>query len=150
MKHGLAIFLLLTSINSHAALNKWVDADGNVHYSDTAPPDVKVEKLRGSAAPGTATAVSGVAAQKTLAEREAEWKKSQKSKEEAAQKAAREQEAALVKQKNCEIARNNLTTLENSPAIVTYNEKGERTVMDDASRKQNTAEARKSVSSFCN
>ena len=150
MKHCLAIFLLLTSINSHAALNKGVDADGKVHYSDTVPPDVEVKKLRSSAAPDIATAVSGVAAPKTLAEREAEWKKSQKSKEEATQKAAREQEAALVKQKNCEIARKNLATYENSPAIVTYNEKGERTFMDDTSRKQNAEEARKSVSSFCN
>ena len=150
MKHSLAIFLLLTSINSHAALNKWVDADGKVHYSDTVPPDVKVKTLRNSAAPDTIMPVSGVAAPKTFAEREVEWKKSQKSKEEVTQKAAQEQEAALVKQKNCEIARKNLATYENSPAIVTYNEKGERTVMDDASRNQNTAEARKSVSSFCN
>jgi hypothetical protein len=102
MKYSLAIFLLLTSITSHAALNKWVDADGKVHYSDTAPSDVKVKTLRSSAAPEAITPVSGVAAPKSLAERNAEWKKSQKSKEEAAQKAAQEQEAALVKQKNCE------------------------------------------------
>ena len=150
MKYSLAIFLLLTSITSHAALNKLVDADGKVHYSDTAPSDVKVKTLRSSAAPDAITPVSGVAAPKSLAEREAEWKKSQKSKEEATQKAAREQEAALVKQKNCETARNNLATLENSPAIVTYSEKGERTLMDDAARKQSIEEARKLISSFCN
>jgi len=150
MKYSLAIFLLLTSITSHAALNKWVDADGKVHYSDTAPSDVKVKTLRSSAAPEAITPVSGVAAPKSLAERNAEWKKSQKSKEEAAQKAAQEQEAALVKQKNCETARNNLATLENSPAIATYNEKYERVLMDDAARKQSIDEARKLISSFCN
>jgi len=150
MKYSLAIYLLLTSITSHAALNKWVDADGKVHYSDTAPADVKVKTLRSSAAPDAITPVSGVAAPKSLAEREAEWKKSQKSKVEAAQKAAQEQEAALVKQKNCESARNNLSTYENSPAIVMYNEKGERAFMDDTARKQNIDEARKAVSSFCN
>jgi hypothetical protein len=150
MKYSLAIFLLLTSITSHAALNKWVDADGKVHYSDTAPSDVKVKTLRSSAAPEAITPVSGVAAPKSLAERNAEWKKSQKSKEEAAQKAAQEQEAPLVKQKNCETTRNNLATLENSPAIVTYSEKGERALMDDAARKQSIDEARKLISSFCN
>jgi len=150
MKHSLAICLLLTSFSSHAALNKWVDTDGKVHYSDTAPADVKVKTLRSSVAPDAITPVSGVAAPKSLAEREAEWKKSQKSKEEATKKAAQEQEAALVKQKKCEIARNNLATLENSPAIVTYNEKGERAFMGDAARKQNIDEARKTVSSFCN
>ena len=150
MKHSLAICLLLTSITSHAAVNKWVDADGKVTYSDTVPADVKVKTLRSSAAPDAIMPVSGVAASKSLAEREAEWKKSQQIKEEAAQKAAQEQEAALVKQKNCEGARKNLATYENSPAIVTYNEKGERTFMDDATRNQNMEEARKLVSSFCN
>ena len=150
MKHGMAIFLLLTSINSHAALNKWVDADGKVHYSDTAPSDVEVKKLRSSVAPDIATAVSGVAAPKTLAEREAEWKKSQKSKEEATQKAAREQEAALVKQKNCDGARGNLATYENSPRMVQYDAKGERTYLDDAARAQKTEEARKAIGTYCN
>jgi len=150
MKYSLAIYLLLTSITSHAALNKWVDTDGKVHYSDTAPSDVKVKTLRSSAAPDAITPVSGVAAPKSLAEREAEWKKSQKNKEEAIQKAAQEQEAALVKQKNCESARSNLAGYENSRAIVKYDSKGERTFLDDASRKQNIDEARKVVSSFCN
>lgn len=150
MKYSVAVFLLLTSITSHAALNKWVDADGKVHYSDSAPADVKVKTLRSSVAPDATTPVSGVAAPKSLAEREVEWKKSQKNKEEATKKAAQEQEAALVKQKNCEIARNNLTTLQNSPAIVTYNEKYERVLMDDAARSQNIDDARKAVSSFCN
>ena len=150
MKYSLAICLLLTSISSHAALNKWVDADGKVHYSDTAPADVKAKKLRSSAAPDAITAVSGIAAPKSLAEREAEWKKSQKSKEEATQKADQEKEASAIKQKNCETARSNLATLENSPAIVTYNEKGERIYMDDSSRKQGIEESRKAVSSYCN
>jgi hypothetical protein len=150
MKHSLAIFLLLTSISSHAALNKWVDADGKVHYSDTAPADVKAKTLKSSSAPDSLSPANGPAAPKTLAEREAEWKKSQKSKEEATQKEAQQKEAAAIKQKNCESARSNLSTLENSPAIVTYNEKGERIYMDDASRKQNIDEARKAVSSYCN
>lgn len=150
MKHYLALLLLLTSFSSHAALNKWVDAEGKVHYSDTAPADVKAKTLRSTSAPDSLSPVSGTAAPKTLAEREAEWKKSQKSKEEATQKEAQQKEAAAIKQKNCEIARSNLATLENSPAIVSYNEKGERTYMDDASRKQSIEDSRKAVSSNCN
>jgi hypothetical protein len=150
MNHGLAIFLLLISCNSHAALNKWVDANGKVHYSDTPPADAKVKILRSSAAPDAITTNSEAAAPKTLAEREAEWKKSQKLKEEAEQKASQEKEAASERQKNCENARSNLTILENSPAIATYNDNGERTFMDDVSRKQRTDEARKAVSSYCN
>ena len=150
MKYCLAICLLLTSINTYAALNKWVDADGKVHYSDSAPVDVKVKKLRGSTAPDTSAPASGVSAQKSVAEREAEWKKSQKSKDEAEKKAALEKENVAIKQKNCDGARGNLAAYENSPRMVQYDAKGERTYLDEAGRAQEIEAARKAVSTNCN
>jgi len=150
MKYSLAICLFITSMSSHAALNKWVDADGKVHYSDSAPTDVKVKTLRSSSAPDATTSASGVSAPKTLAERDADWKKSQKAKEEVAQKAEQEKEAALIKQKNCESARSNLAGYENSRAIVKYDANGERSFLDDASRNKTIEDARKTVSTYCN
>jgi hypothetical protein len=150
MNYSLAICLLLTSMTSHAALNKWVDADGKVHYSDSAPTDVKAKTLRSSSAPDAIAPASSVSAPKTLAEREADWKKSQKTKEEAAQKAEQEKEAALVKQKNCESARSNLAGYENSRAIVKYDANGERSYLDEAARNKTIEDARKTVSTYCN
>ena len=150
MKYSLAACLIMISLGANAALNKWVDAEGKVHYSDTAPSDAKVKTLRSSNVTEATTTASGVAPQKTTAEREAEWKKSQKLKDDAAQKAAQEQEAASIKQKNCENARTYLANMENSPVVANYNAKGERVIMDDASRMQKTEEARKAVSSNCN
>ena len=149
MKQLLIVTLLLTSLNASAALHKWVDADGKVHYSDTVPADVSAEKVRHSSAPDTSSPSSEPSAPKSLAEREADWKKSKKSKEDAAQKAAKEQEVALAKQKNCEGARNNLANYENSPVIVTYNEKGERAYLDESTRQKKIEEARKFASSHC-
>ena len=150
MKNCLAMFLILASMNSSAALNKRVDANGKVHYSDTAPTDATVQKIRTSSAPDTGTQASGVPAQKTLAEREAEWKKSQKAKEETSAKEAKEQEAIQIKQKNCDSARSNLAGYENSPRMVTFNANGEKTILDESARQQKIDEARKAVSSFCN
>lgn len=150
MKHCLAICMLLTSISTHAALNKWVDADGKIHYSDSVPADVKVKKLRSFTAPDASAPASGVPAQKSLAEREADWKKSQNSKDEAEKKAALEKENASIKQKNCEGARGNLAAYENSPRMVQYDAKGERTYLDDTARAQKIDEARKAVSTYCN
>lgn len=150
MKHSLAICLLLTSMTSQAALNKWVDAEGKVHYSDSAPSDVKVKTLKSTSAPDAISTVSGVSAQKTLAEREADWKKSQKLKEEDAKKADQEKEVALIKQKNCESARGNLAGYENSRAIVKYDSKGEPAYLDDAARSQTIENARKEVNKYCN
>lgn len=149
MKHSLAICLLLITNTSHADISKWADAEGKVHYSDTPSIDYKVKTMKSTAAHGSLMPASGVAIPKTLAEREVEWKKSQKSKEEAAQKAAKEQEAASIKQKNCENARGNLKTLENTPVLVTYNSNGERAIIDDATRKQKADEARQAVTSYC-
>jgi len=150
MKYSLAISLLLTAINAQSALNKWVDAEGKVHYSDSAPSDAKVKTLRSASAPDAMTPVSGVTAPKSLAEREAEWKKSQQSKDEDAKKADLVKEAALIKQKNCVSARSNLAGYENSRAIVQYDSKGERAYLDDAARSQAIENARKEVSKYCN
>jgi len=153
MKHILLASLLFISINSYAEIKKWVDEEGKVHYSDTSPNNINAKTIRNTARhdnADTLTPASGVAIPKTLAERDAEWKKSQKTKEEDAQKVAKEKEAALTKQKNCEISRNNLATLENSPEISSYNSKGERTLMDDNARKQSIKEARKAITTFCN
>lgn len=150
MKPYLAIYLLLYSVSTLAALNKWVDTDGKVHYSDTPPSDVKVKMLKSSNVTEAAIDAGGVPPQKTLAEKEAEWKKSQKAKEDASQKAAQEQEIILTKKKNCETSRSYLEKIENSPLVAQYNSQGERTIMDDASRQQRIEEARKAVSTHCN
>jgi hypothetical protein len=150
MKPYLALCLFLCGFNTLAALNKWVDADGKVHYSDTPPPDVTVKRLRSSNVTEAATETNSVAPEKTLAEKEAEWKKSQKTKEEANQKAAQEQEAILTKKKNCDTSRNYLEKIENSPLVAQYNAQGERTIMDEAGRLQRIEEARKAVAAHCN
>ena len=145
MKPYLPVCLFLLSFSAYGVLNKWVDADGKVHYSDEPPPlDVKAKKL------AMPSAASGVPAQKTYIELESELKKTQKAKEEAGQKASRQQEETLAKQKHCASLRTHLTTLENSPRIATYNDKGERTLMDDATRQKEMEEARKQISSNCN
>lgn len=145
MKRYLSVCLLLLSFSAYGALTKWVDADGKVHYSDGPPPDnIKTKTL---SIPHDS--VSGVPAQKTFVEREAERKKAQKAKEETSQKATQQQEEAVAKRKNCMGAKANLRALENSPKIATYNDKGESSLMDDSTRRQSIEEARKQISLYC-
>ena len=144
MKRYLPICLLLLSFSAYGALTKWVDADGKVHYSDEPPPlDVKAKKL------AMPSAASGVPAQKTFVEREAEWKKAQKAREETSQKVTQQQEEAVTKKKSCAGAKANLRAFENSPLIATYNDKGELSYMDDSTRRKNIEDARKQISIYC-
>ncbi len=149
MKYSLTIFLLLFSLNSHA-INKWVDANGKVHYSDEPPPDnakvvQSVRKTRSEDLPASAPAP-----RKTIFEQEADLKKQRKAKDEAAQKAAQEQEQAQLKKKNCDTSRSQLANLQNAPRIASYDANGQVSVMDDNARQQAISDAQAAISTYCN
>ncbi|MGA7749112.1 MAG: DUF4124 domain-containing protein, partial [Gallionella sp.] len=92
MNKYLLFLLILTSTNAFAAISKWVDSNGQVHYSDQPPPsDAQPKTLRSDDNTQDTQNASSVAAPKTIAEREAELKKAQIAKKEAADKAAQKQ-----------------------------------------------------------
>jgi hypothetical protein len=145
MKYFLTIALLLISFNSYAELHKWIDANGDVHYSDTPPPPgVKVETITTHASRGPSTP------EKSFVEQAADINKANKKKEEAAKTEAEKQKEAQARQQDCEQARNRLMTLKTAPRIATVNDKGERTIMDDATRQKQMEEANAAVSKYCN
>lgn len=143
------IALALIGLNAHAGLNKWVDAEGKVHYSDTPPPDAKTESVRNIAGKGQADSPASYSP-KSVAEREAEWRKNKAEKDETAQKKSQQDEQAKVKQQNCENARQNVRTLEEGGRVVTYDANGEKSYMDDEARAKRLEEARKVIASNCN
>lgn len=154
MKYGLLILLVLASVNSYAGLTKWVDKDGNVHYSDAPPPEgVKSESVRiQSPDEGTSqgsTPASGPAKAKSIYEMERDLNKERKAQEEADKKAAEKEKEAEAKQRNCAAAQNQLSTLRNAPRIATYDAQGNRSIMDDATREEQIRQAEASVSQFC-
>lgn len=143
------IALSLIGLNAHAGLNKWVDAEGKVHYSDTPPPEVKTQTVPNISGKGQTEAPASYSP-KSYAEREAEMKKSKLDKEETAQKKAQQDAQAEAKKRNCDAARQNARSLEEGGRIFTYDEKGERTYMEDGARAQRLDEARKAISTNCN
>lgn len=146
---AIVIMSLLTS-NAHAEMHKWIDANGNVQYSDSVPPGVTTtQTVRNVAGKGQVQAPATYSP-KSYVEREAELKKSKQEKEDASQKKARQEAEADSKKQNCTIARENARTLEEGTRVVTYDANGERTYLDDDARAQRLAEARKSISENCN
>lgn len=150
MTKYLLILLILASTNVLAAINKWVDSDGKVHYSDQPPPpNVRPKTLRSDVDTQGSASASSVAAPKTIAEREAELKKAQKEKKEAADKAAQKQSAAEAQQASCNIAQQNLRALQEGIRMVEIDAKGERSFLDDKQREQGIAKAQKDISTYC-
>lgn len=142
------IALSLLGLNAHAALNKWVDAEGKVHYSDSPPPDVKAQTVRPLSGKGQAEAPASYSS-KSYTEREAELKKSSLEKEETSKKKAQQDAAAEARKRNCAAARQHARSLEEGTRVFNYDANGERAYLDDDARAQRLEEARKTISADC-
>ena len=154
MNKHLLILLLLVSANAFPALTKWVDANGQVHYSDVPPPsneNVKIlRKTSSETGPKSGDdSASAVAAPKTIAEREAELKKAQQAKKEAADKAAKQQADAEAKKAYCATLQQNLRALEEGVRIMEVDASGNRSMLEDEQRQQRIAKAQQDINTNC-
>ena len=144
---GRLLFLgaLALTAHAHAEMYKWTDGQGKVHYSDQ-PPTVDVQTIK---APTAGQAETTTEATQSLNAKDQAFQKRQKDAEEARAKAEKEAEQARVKRENCDKARKNLSTLQNTPRVHTTNAAGQRTYMDDAARANAVESSQKAVSDFC-
>jgi hypothetical protein len=96
-----------------------------------------------------ATKAAAPAAQKTLAEREQEYRKRQLDRAEAEKKQADEQALAARRQQECNRARGYLRQLEDGIRIARTDAQGNREILDDAQRAAETARAREVIQATC-
>jgi hypothetical protein len=141
----LTFVCLFACTSAYAALYKWTDASGKIHYSDQ-PPIIDTQSLKSSHT-GQAEATSQ--ATKSLNAKDQEYQKRRKDEDEARAKADAEAERMRVKRENCTRARNALDTLQNTPRVYSTNAAGQRVYLDDAARASAQASAQKSVSENC-
>jgi hypothetical protein len=149
MSKLLLILSLLAGTNAFADIIKWVDAQGQVHYSDQPPPpDARPKTLRSDSESGD-TASSEVPAEKTIAERAAELKRDHLEKQAAADKDAQKKAAEDALKQNCASAQSNLKSLQSGVRIMEIDANGERKYIDDTERQQRIAKAQHDISNSC-
>jgi hypothetical protein len=155
----LSVALLGTTLALPAAAQwKWRTANGQIQYSDLPPPPGVSEKdilqrptaasLR-AAAPTTAPAASAASQPGKSLDPELEARRKKNEQEEAAKAKAEEQRVAAAKAENCNRAREQLRTLESGMRIARVNEKGEREILDDKLRADETKRARDVAAANC-
>ena len=151
MKIIIAIIMMLAALAAHAQqLVKCVGKDGKVEYAAQCPSGVKEEQTGIRNTKEGPTSNGKAPAQKTTAEREAEFRKRQTDQQQAAAKKEDEAKDAEARKQNCANARETLAALDTGQRIVrTDPTTGERSYLDDAERAKATAEARRSVDSWC-
>ena len=153
---------MMFCINAFAEVNKWVDENNRVHYSDQPPPSSAKSKKLGSTAKAKASAETSDATgssnatessesgePKTIAEREAELRKKQKADKEAADKAVQNQANKEANQENCTQAQLSLKALQGEMRIMELDANGERVYLDNEQRQQRIAKTQQDISRLC-
>ncbi|WP_280156142.1 DUF4124 domain-containing protein [Piscinibacter sp. XHJ-5] len=143
-----------------AAQWKWRDKGGQIQYSDLPPPAGVSEQdilQRPSAAqrrtptPSVAAASAAPAADAASrrVEPELEAKRRKVEEELAAKNKADQEKAAAQRAESCARARGYARTLDDGVRIVRTNEKGEREILDDKARAEETKKAREIIAADC-
>ncbi len=147
MSKILLIIFMLASTDALADINKWVDAQGQVHYSDQPPPpSVQPRTLRTDSADA---AGSGIAETDTVAERTAKSKRAELEKQAAAKITEQKLASEKALKVNCENAQQNLRTLQSGVRMVEIGANGEQSYINDAQRQQRIAKAQQDISVNC-
>lgn len=142
---------------------QWIDKDGRKVFSDRAPSiDIPAKNILKqphhaniAAQPASDAAAIPPPAVKLSAPKlsgkdaELEAKKKQAEEEEAAKKKAAEETQAKAKAESCERAQKGLITIQSGIRIATTNVKGEREIMDDATRMVETKRIQGIIQSDC-
>lgn len=106
---AIALTLLLTTAGlAQAAMYKWVDEDGNVHYGQRPPAGRPYERMRPAPRPSTPPEQADT----RLEQLRRQIEEAGRAREEADRKAAAQQAEAARRRQNCAIARRNLANLE--------------------------------------
>jgi hypothetical protein len=131
-----ALAALALALPASGALYKWTDANGRVVYSDQPPtaPNVQAEVLRGAAPASNAQAA------KDLAQKDADFRKRQSDRAEAAAKADKERAVRDERSAECSRVASSIQQLDwRQVVIYRANEKGEQVPMDEAARARERA-----------
>lgn len=144
-RFAVTVAVLLATTVVHAQIYQWKDENGKTVISDK-PPSGNVRSARKIDAEAPAT---NAAPQKSMADREMDFRKRQQETQEKTAQAQKEQQAAAEKKDNCEKVRRYLASLESGERIALRDDRGERYFMEDAQRQQEIAKTRQTAQESC-
>lgn len=127
--------MILFATSASAGMYKWVDEDGNVHYSQKRPLDKQYKKLK---APPPAPEDAKSPYQSSAPKEDKPDKTVQ----------ALTDKNLKIREENCEKAKKNLTNFQLHRRI--RDKDGNVTVIDDKEREKQIQNAEKAIKDFCN
>lgn len=147
MKNNLAIMAvtLLASVNAYANVYKWVDKNGEVHYTQTPPSEGTATKLPPPPKPSS----SAKSEQKKITEMEKQFQTTQEQQKKDAidlQKQAIEERTRAI---NCDRAKSRLKTLEIKARIRLETAQGKSGPMTPEEKDLELQQTKNDVEKYC-
>jgi hypothetical protein len=130
---------------AHAAMYKWVDENGVTQYTQYPPPNREYQTV----APPPTPAEDPEGAQQDLENLLQQQDEASKAAAEAATEEQQAKDAASQKQRNCQVARQNLTALTTGGRRRLVDEKGVAYYPTEDERQARIAEAQQQIEQFC-
>lgn len=134
-----ALFMPVTE----ARMYKWVDDEGNTHYTQSPPVgDIEAETIKPPPKVDTENARGKVEQQYEKAD------KLRKSRLDKAELEAKEQEAKAIEEENCKRAHQRLATYSRPRGLI-QQEDGSRIRIDEEARQAGIVESQKMIKEYC-
>src|SRR5262245_10465041 len=147
----IALLVFLAPFAAHAQLMKCVGSDGRVEYAAECPPGTKGQQTGiQNTREGPSSSGTPAGSQKSLAEREADYRKRQAESAESRQKAEAKATEVAQRREACERSQAYLRGLQEGQRISRIDPKtGERTYLEDSDRAAEIARARGVADTNC-
>jgi Domain of unknown function (DUF4124) len=143
---GFCAALTLSALAS-AAVYKWVDTDGRVHYSDR-PPSDQAQLVNIVSQPTSHRAVAARAVSQAR-QRETDAKQEDTRKQDQATAQAVDADVTKSRAKQCEEAKERYRVAIDSHRVYTMGANGERQYLNDSELSQARLDARRDRDAFC-
>lgn len=141
----LTFMLSLFATAAFAEIYKWVDEDGQTHYSQQAPRDIPATVIKTPPPPAIDPNIAQQQVDDLIQQQESEEKMGLEQQNQ--QKIAAENKAD--QEKNCNIAQQQLQQYQNNPGRRIMDADGNVTRLTEEERQQKIKEAQENVTKYC-
>ena len=141
----LIILLLSAPLSLAGGIYKWIDENGQVQYTQTPPPNVPAERMKGAPPPAN----DPEAARGDLQRQLDAFDEQRAQRDEAFAEQKQKEENARIRKQNCETARKNLAKLRRGGNNAYMTPEGEVVRLSDDERARRIEDAKQGVKDNC-
>jgi len=140
------VCLLGVPNQSHARLYKWIDADGNTHYTQQPPPDgIATEDIKLPASVN----INTEQATKSFEEQQKKEQELLEANEKEQKEQNRQAEHTELKKENCRKSKAKLENVQNTGRIKAVDEEGNVVRATEEERQRRIKEAQENIKKWC-